>query len=93
MKNNKYKKIAHQVIDLEIQALKKLRRSISSSFYYAVDAIVKCQSKIILCGVGKSYLIASKIAATLSSVGCPSFSISANDCSHEILEVFREKTF
>ena len=82
MKNNKYKKIAHQVIDLEIQALKKLRRSISSSFYYAVDAIVKCQSKIILCGVGKSYLIASKIAATLSSVGCPSFSISANDCSH-----------
>ena len=31
-KNNKYKKIAHQVIDLEIQALKKLRRSISSSF-------------------------------------------------------------
>ena len=30
----------------------------------------------------KSYLIASKIAATLSSVGCPSFSISANDCSH-----------
>ena len=32
MKNNKYKKIAHQVIDLEIQALKKLRRSISSSF-------------------------------------------------------------
>ena len=82
MKNNKYKKIAHQVIDLEIQALKKLRRSISSSFSYAVDAIVKCQSKIILCGVGKSYLIASKIAATLSSVGCPSFSISANDCSH-----------
>ena len=82
MKNNKYKKIAHQVIDLEIQALKKLRKSISSSFNYAVDAIVKCQSKIILCGVGKSYLIASKIAATLSSVGCPSFSISANDCSH-----------
>ncbi len=82
MKNNKYKKIAHQVIDLEIQALKKLRKSINRSFDEAVSAIVKCQSKIILCGVGKSYLIASKIAATLSSVGCPSFSISANDCSH-----------
>ncbi len=82
MKNNKYKKIAHQVIDLEIQALKKLRKSINRSFDEAVGAIVKCQSKIILCGVGKSYLIASKIAATLSSVGCPSFSISANDCSH-----------
>ena len=33
-------------------------------------------------GVGKSGLIASKIASTLSSVGTPSFSISANDCSH-----------
>ena len=35
-----------------------------------------------ICGVGKSYLIASKISATLSSVGCPSFSLSANECSH-----------
>ena len=82
MKTSNYRKIAFQVIDLEIQALKKLKKSISSSFDQAVNAIVKCQSKIILCGVGKSYLIASKIAATLSSVGCPSFSISANDCSH-----------
>ena len=82
MKSNSYKKIAHKVIDLEILALKKLRKSINRSFDQAVNAIVKCQSKIILCGVGKSYLIASKIAATLSSVGCPSFSLSANDCSH-----------
>ena len=47
-----------------------------------MDAIVKCQSKVILCGVGKSGLIAAKISATLSSVGTPSFSLSANDCSH-----------
>ncbi len=46
-----------------------------------VDAITKCQSKVILCGVGKSGLIAAKISATLSSVGTPSFSVSANDCS------------
>ncbi len=82
MKKINYKKIAKNVIDLEIQALKKLRNSISGSFDQAVDAIVKCQSKTILCGVGKSYLIASKIAATLSSVGCPSFALSASDCSH-----------
>ena len=82
MKNSNYKKIANKVIDLEIKALKKLKKSLNNSFDQAVNAIVKCQSKIILCGVGKSYLIASKIAATLSSVGCPSFSISANDCSH-----------
>ena len=44
--------------------------------------LAKCQSKVILCGVGKSGLIAAKISATLSSVGTPSFSLSANDCSH-----------
>ena len=82
MKKINYKKIAKDVISLEIQALKKLKNSINNSFNQAVNAIVKCQSKTILCGVGKSYLIASKIAATLSSVGCPSFALSASDCSH-----------
>ena len=82
MKNKNYKKIAKNVIDLEILALKKLKNSINNSFIKAVDAIVKCQSKIILCGVGKSGLIASKIAATLSSVGSPAFALSASDCSH-----------
>ncbi len=82
MKKKDYKNIAKNVIDLEIKALKKLKKSINNSFNEAVDAIAKCQSKVILCGVGKSGLIASKISATLSSVGTPSFSVSANDCSH-----------
>ena len=82
MKKKDYKKIAKNVIDLEIVALKKLKNSIDNSFNDAVEAITKCQSKVILCGVGKSGLIAAKIAATLSSVGTPSFSLSANDCSH-----------
>ncbi|MDB4157424.1 KpsF/GutQ family sugar-phosphate isomerase [Candidatus Pelagibacter sp.] len=82
MKKKDYKKIAKKVIDLEIKALKKLKSSINNSFNEAVDAITKCQSKVILCGVGKSGLIAAKISATLSSVGTPSFSLSANDCSH-----------
>jgi len=77
-----YKQIAKKVIDLEIKALKKLKSSINNSFNDAVDSIVKCQSKVILCGVGKSGLIAAKISATLSSIGTPSFSLSANDCSH-----------
>ena len=82
MKKKDYKKIAKDVIDLEIKALKKLKSSINNSFNDAVEAIAKCQSKVILCGVGKSGLIAAKISATLSSVGTPSFSLSANDCSH-----------
>ena len=82
MKKKDYKKIAKNVIDLEIKALKKLKNSINNSFNDAVEAITKCQSKVVLCGVGKSGLIAAKISATLSSVGTPSFSLSANDCSH-----------
>ena len=70
------------VIDLQIKALKKLKNSINKEFGKAVNKISKCQSKIIICGVGKSGIIASKISATLSSVGTPSFTVSANDCSH-----------
>ena len=81
MKND-LKKIAKNVIELEINGLKKLKKYINSSFNNAVEVIANCQSKVILAGVGKSGLIASKIASTFSSVGTPAFSISANDCSH-----------
>ena len=74
--------IGRDVINLQIKALKKLKNSINSSFEEAVNAISKCKSKVIICGVGKSGIIASKISATLSSVGTPSFSVSASDCSH-----------
>jgi len=82
MKKGNYKIIAKTVIDLEIKALKKLKNSINNSFNEAVESLANCQSKVILCGVGKSGLIAAKISSTLSSVGTPSFSLSANDCSH-----------
>ena len=82
MIKNKFISIAKNVINLEIKALEKLKRNISNSFNEAVIRISKCQSKVVLCGVGKSGLIASKIAATLSSVGTPSFNLSAGDSSH-----------
>ena len=81
MKKN-YSKIGKKVIDLEIDALKKLKKIIGKSFNEAVNTISKCKSKVILCGVGKSGLIASKISATLSSIGTPSFTISASNSSH-----------
>ena len=81
MKKN-IKSIANEVINLEINALKKLKLSLNSSLDMAVNLLTNCQSKVIVCGVGKSGIIASKIAATLSSVGTPAFNISANDCSH-----------
>ncbi len=82
MQKKKFIKTAKEVINLEIKALQSLKKKINSSFNEAVRSIAKCQSKVILCGVGKSGLIASKIAATLSSVGTPSFSLSAGDSSH-----------
>ena len=82
MNKNSLKNIATEVINLEINALKILKKSINKNFDKAVNTIVNCQSKIILCGVGKSGLIAAKIASTLSSVGSPAFSLSANDCLH-----------
>ena len=82
MKKKNYIKVAKKVIDLEIKALTKIKKSINKSFNLAVQEILKCQSKVILCGVGKSGLIANKIASTLSSVGTPSFYLSASDSSH-----------
>ena len=80
--SKKFISTAKKVIDLEIKALQQLKRTINSSFNKAVIEIAKCQSKVILCGVGKSGLIAAKISSTLSSVGTPSFNLSASDSSH-----------
>ena len=90
MKNN-YINIAKNVIDLEIRGLQKLKKFINKNFIKAVHAIANCQSKVILAGVGKSGLIASKIASTFSSVGTPAYFISANDCSHGDLGTITKK--
>ncbi len=82
MNKKKFISTARNVINLEIKSLQNLKKSINNSFNKAVVEIAKCQSKVVLCGVGKSGLIASKIAATLSSVGTPSFNLSAGDSSH-----------
>ena len=75
-------KTAKDVINLEISGLMKLKKSLNNSFNEAVKEVAKCQSKVILCGVGKSWLIANKIAATFSSVGTPAFFLSASNSSH-----------
>ena len=91
MKSKKFISAAKDVINLEIKALQKLKKNINNSFNQAVLQITKCQSKVILCGVGKSGLIASKIAATLASVGTPSFNLSASDASHGNLGMISKK--
>ena len=78
-----FTKVAKEVIETEIQSLKKLKKNIKSSFNKAVQAILNCKKgKVIISGVGKSGIIARKIASTLSSVGTPSFFVDASSCSH-----------
>ena len=91
MNKKKIVLIGKDIVDLEIKALQNLKKNINNSFSKAVTQIAKCNSKVILCGVGKSGLIASKIAATLSSVGTPSFSLSAGDSSHGDLGMISKK--
>ena len=91
MNKKKFISIAKDVINLEIKALQNLKKNLNKSFNEAVIQISKCQSKIILCGVGKSGLIASKIAATFASVGTPAFSISASEASHGDLGMISKK--
>ncbi len=83
MAKTNFTKIAKEVIETEIQSLKKLKKNIKNSFNKAVQAILNCKKgKVIISGVGKSGIIAKKIASTLSSVGTPSFFVDANSCSH-----------
>ena len=81
---NKDIHIAKKTIQTEIWALKKLLQSFgkSSQFSKAVNLISKIKGKCLVVGVGKSYLIGLKIAATLSSLGTPSVAFSANDLQH-----------
>ena len=91
MYKKKFISTARNVINFEIKALQKLKKNINKSFCDAVIKIAKCQSKVILCGVGKSGLIAAKIASTFASVGTPSFNLAASEASHGDLGMISKK--
>ena len=83
MKRNKYKKIGKEVIQNEIEGLKKLKSSIGVSFEKIIKTILNCKNgKVIVSGVGKSGIISKKWAATFSSTGTPSFFMDASNASH-----------
>ena len=83
MKKNNYISAAKKVIQSEIESLQILKRKIDKNFNKVIEAILNCKNgKIIISGVGKSGIIAKKMASTLSSVGTPSFFVDANACSH-----------
>ncbi|MCP4268029.1 MAG: KpsF/GutQ family sugar-phosphate isomerase [Candidatus Brocadiaceae bacterium] len=60
-----------KVIDIEMKGISLLKDRINASVKNAVETIFNCQGKVILTGMGKSGLVAKKIASTMSSVGTP----------------------
>ena len=83
MNNIKIQSIAKNVIQYEIDALKKIKSYIGNSFTQIVKTILNCRhGKIIISGVGKSGIIGKKWAATFSSIGIPSFFMEASNASH-----------
>jgi len=77
-----YIKIAKKAASVQINELKKINKIFNKSFVAAVEAISSCKGKIITAGIGKSGLIARKVAATLSSVGVSSFYLNPGEANH-----------
>jgi len=73
---------ARAVFDEEIAGLEAVRDRIGEAFLSAVDAIEACRGRMIISGIGKSGLIAKKIAATLTSTGTPSFYLHPVEAAH-----------
>jgi len=81
---NKDLQIAKKTVETEIKALKKLSNSFNrlSNFSKAVNLIYKTRGKVLVVGVGKSYIVGIKVSATLSSLGTPSVAFNATDLQH-----------
>jgi arabinose-5-phosphate isomerase len=73
---------AREVLDLEERAIRGLKPLIDAQFEGAVQALSKVRGQILTLGVGKSGLVAKKIAATLTSTGTPSTFVHPVDAIH-----------
>src|SRR5437899_2113915 len=71
-----------KVIDIEIEALQSVRQHLGPEFEQAARTLAACTGQIIITGVGKSGIIASKIAATLRSTGTPAIFLHAGEALH-----------
>ncbi|MCF8272827.1 MAG: KpsF/GutQ family sugar-phosphate isomerase [Flavobacteriaceae bacterium] len=73
---------AVKTIELESQAILHLSKLVDDDFAEAVNLIHKSKGRVIITGIGKSAIIATKIVATLNSTGTPSIFMHAADAIH-----------
>jgi arabinose-5-phosphate isomerase len=73
---------AREVIRIEAEAVAALENRIDANFERAVDLLFDCKGRVIVSGIGKSGIIAQKIAATLSSTGTAAIFLHAAEAAH-----------
>ena len=82
---------AKQIFDKEIDALCKTRDSLGHDFEVVENLILNCEGKVVLSGIGKPGHIATKIAATMASLGTPSFFMHPSEALHGDLGMVGKK--
>ena len=76
------KKIAKDVIALELEAVKALLNRVDDGFLAAIHLILSSKGRLIVAGIGKSANIANKMVATFNSTGQPAVFLHAADAIH-----------
>lgn len=71
-----------RVIDLEVRTINALKPTLGPAYEEAVRWIFDCRGKVVVTGVGKSGIIAQKIAATMVSTGTPALFLHSADGMH-----------
>lgn len=76
-------RVAREVLDTEARALAQLADNLDEDvFSAALDALLACRGRIVCTGMGKSGIIARKIAGTLASTGTPAFFLHPAEAGH-----------
>ena len=81
--------VGRQAMMAEAAAIQLAAERLDDSFERALDIILDARSKLVICGIGKSGRIGTKLAATLSSCGVPSVFLHAAEAIHGDLGVYR----
>lgn len=81
---------AIEAIETEAHAIKELASLVDEEFASAVEMIYRSKGRVIITGIGKSAIIATKIVATLNSTGTPAIFMHAADAIHGDLGTVQE---
>jgi len=82
--------VAKQTIEMEAKAILHLATLVDANFADAVELIYTSKGRVVITGIGKSAIIASKIVATLNSTGTPAIFMHAADAIHGDLGLILE---